>query len=413
MIDSLMHGPWALAGIFLLGLGLNLTPCVYPMLSVTFSLFGTQRSHHTAHAFGRAVIYVLGMATMYTALGAAAALTGGFFGAALQSKAVLLGVAVLFFVLSLSLFGVYSLQIPGWLLARVGHKGKKHVGLLALYFYGLVAGLFAAPCIGPPVIALLALVGTKGDPVYAVEVFFVMALGLGFPYILIATFTGLMHRLPRSGVWLLWVDRVFGSVLLGVAGFYAFLALDPKALPYAIPAGIAAGGIYLGFLEKAGDGKAGFTIFKRAFGAALLIAAAALFPVHKAKLLPWEMYAPAQLAVAKTAGQPVIMDFYADWCIPCHELDRFTFSNTRVQQELARFKRLKVDMTHPDAEETQKLIEQFDIQGVPTILFLSPGGQELKDARVSGFIEAKDLLGILGDERLGEKSRSSLVARRP
>ncbi len=400
MIDSMMHGPWALAGIFMLGLSLNLTPCVYPMLSVTLALFGTQKAHHPRQAFGRALVYVLGMVTMYTALGAAAALTGGFFGAALQSRAVLLGLAALFFILSLSLFGVYTLQVPGWLLAKLGRKGGTGIGFAALYFYGLVAGLFAAPCIGPPIIALLTLVGARGDPVYAIEVFFVMALGLGFPYLLIGAFSGLLHRLPRSGVWLLWVDRLFGSVLLGLAGFYAMLALDPAGLAYAIPAGFAAGGIYLGFLEKAGDGKAGFAVFKRAFGAALLIAAAALLPAHKSQMLSWEKYSPEKLSQAKTAGQPVIMDFFADWCIPCHELERFTFSDPKIQQALARFSRLKVDMTHPGSDDAQALIEKFDIQGVPTILLLDAQSVELKDARISGFIEAKEMLGILRDRRL-------------
>ena len=397
MINALAHGPWAYLGIFLLGLSLNLTPCVYPMLSVTVSLFGAHKAGHPWQAFGRALVYVLGMATMYTGLGAGAALTGGFLGAALQSRAVLLGMSFLFFMLSLSLFGVYSFQAPSKILAKAGPGGST-TGLVTLYLYGLVAGLFAAPCIGPPIITLLTLVGASGDPWYAIRVFFVMALGLGLPYLLIGTFSGLLHRLPRSGVWLLWVDRLFGTVLLGVAGFYAILAFTPKTLAYYVPVALAGGGVYLGFFEKAGDVKTGFKIFKPAFGAALLITAAALFPATaKTSKLAWENYSAEKIVEAKAAHQPVIIDFFADWCIPCHELERFTFSDAGVQRELARFKRLKVNMTHPDADTSEKLIEQFNIQGVPTILFFDARGVEVQDLRISGFIDAKAMLDILRD----------------
>lgn len=396
----------AFLSFFLLGLALNLTPCVYPMLSVTVSLFGSRRSHHPVEAFLKALVYVLGMAAMYTALGAAAALTGGFFGAALQSKAVLLGLALLFFVLSLSLFGVYSVQAPGWLLARLGQSGKQGVGWLALFLYGLAAGLFAAPCIGPPVIALMAHVGAQGDVTYAVLVFFVLALGLGFPYLLIGTFSSLLHRLPRSGVWLLWVDHLFGTVLLGVSGFYACLAIYPAALAFYLPAAIAAGGIYLGFIDKAGDDKKAFASFKRALGMIFVILAAFFVPMNQGSRLAWEPYTPEALTAAKTEGRPVFLEFYAEWCIPCHELDRYTFSNKKIQEALEPYSRLHADLTNPDSETSQALLEQFNIQGVPTLLFLDANGEEV--TRVDGFIEARDLLKILSDPRLAPKLRPDL-----
>lgn len=400
MISESAGSGAAYISFFLIGLALNLTPCVYPMLSVTVSLFGTQKSAHPMTAFLKALVYVLGMATLYTAMGAGAALTGGFFGAALQSKIVLLGLSALFLGLSLSLFGVYSLQAPQWLLARLGHQNAVKAGFAACYFYGLAAGLFAAPCVGPPIIALLTLVGAKGDLTYAVSVFFVMALGLGFPYLLIGTFTGLLHRLPRSGVWLLWVDHLFGTVLLGVAGFYTCLALYPGGLAYFIPAAAAAGGLYLGFFDPAGSEKKLFRIFKRAFGLGFIVLAAALWPMPQKTHLHWQPYSAEKITEAAKGGKPVFLDFYADWCIPCHELDRFTFSDGRVQAAAASFELLRVDMTNPESEGAQKLIEKFDIQGVPTLLFLDRQGKEAADLRVSGFIEAETLLSILKDARL-------------
>jgi len=394
-----LEGPLALLGIFAVGLGLNLTPCVYPMLSMTFSLFGKQNDLRHGHAFVKALAYVLGMASMYTALGASAALTGGFLGAVLQSKWVLLALAIFFIFLSLGTFGIYSLQAPSWLLNKIGQR-KKHIGLVTLFFYGVVAGIFAAPCIGPPVLALLTVVGAKGDPVYAALVFFVMALGLGFPYLVIGTFTGLLKKLPRSGAWLQWMERFFGVLLLGLAGFYGALAFKPEVLPYLIPGMITAGAVYLGFFEKSGDKLSVFLWFKRAFAVTSIVAAGALWPAPHMTGLVWEAYTPAKLVSAQASGQPVIFDFYADWCIPCHELERFTFSNKEVQKELERFVRLRADMTRPDSDAAQALVEQFDIQGVPTILLMDARGAEVVDLRISGFVDAGEMLKILRNKAL-------------
>lgn len=222
----------AFFAIFLIGLALNLTPCVYPMLSVTVSLFGTQTQDRISTAFLRSVVYVLGIATMYTVLGVSAALSGGLFGSWLQSPWVLGGIGALLFALALSSFGAYQIQVPYWVTSRLG--GQTSTGLIGLYLSGLVVGVFAAPCIGPPVIALLTLVGAKGDPVFGFQAFFSLSIGLGFPYLILGTFSGLLKKIPKSGAWMVWVERFFGVVLTGAALFYAALAFAPKYSVYVV-----------------------------------------------------------------------------------------------------------------------------------------------------------------------------------
>ena len=206
--------PFTFVGIFLLGLGLNLTPCVYPLLAVTVSLFSSRKEEKTplGVSFFRALVYVLGMAATNTTLAVVAALTGGLLGAILQNTWVLAGISVLLFLLALSMFGVYTIQAPSWILNRV--VGTRSTTLAGLFASGLIVGIFAAPCIGAPVLALLTWVGTQGNPIFAVLVFFTLSMGLGLPYLILGTFSGLLTKLPKSGVWLLWMERLFGVILL-------------------------------------------------------------------------------------------------------------------------------------------------------------------------------------------------------
>ncbi len=380
----------AFLAIFLIGLALNLTPCVYPMLSVTVSLFGAQKETRTGIVFAKAVVYVLGIASMYSVLGVTAALSGGLFGSWLQSPWVLAGIGVLLFGLALSMFGLYQLQVPYWITSKLG--GTTGTGIVSLYVSGLVVGVFAAPCIGPPVIALLALVGAKGDPLFGFWSFFVLSLGLGLPYLILGTFSGLLTKIPRSGDWLIWVERIFGVVLSGAALFYVSLAFAPKLAPFVVPFVLIVGGIYLGFLESSGKGKKILRIIKLAFGLAAVSFGLVLANALREPGVTWDEYDTEWLNEARLSKRPVVIDFYADWCIPCIELDRRTFTDGKVIDALDDFVRLKVDLTHFDSPESEFIRKEFGIAGVPTIVFLNRAGDEVKSARFSGYMPPKDFL---------------------
>ncbi len=384
------RGLWALAAIFLIGLALNLTPCVYPMLSVTVSVFGAQTDTRTGAVLAKAVMYVLGIATMYSILGVIAAFSGRLFGFWLQSPIVLALIGVLMLLLALSMFGLYNLQVPYWLTSRLG--SGKFGGFLGTYISGMVVGVFAAPCIGPPIIALITFVGTRGDPLLGFWVFFVLALGLGFPYLILGTFTGLIQKLPKSGDWMTWVKKVFGVVLLGLGFFYIGLAFLPSHVLHIIILTLLAGGVYLGFLERTGTRQFAFRAVKAAVGTAIIVAGIMVFFNLQKEAVQWEDYSQERLEYARENNIPVIIDFYADWCIPCLELERNTFTDSRVIEATQDMVRLKVDMTHFDSPESEMLRQQFKIAGVPSVIFLDRDGREIRQARVTGFINADNFL---------------------
>jgi thioredoxin:protein disulfide reductase len=380
----------AFLAIFLIGLALNLTPCVYPMLSVTVSLFGGQSETNTVKVFLKAVMYVLGIATMYTVLGVSAALSGTLFGSWLQSPWVLGGIGALLLGLALSSFGVYQIQMPYWLTSKLG--GTTGTGIISLYLSGLVVGVFAAPCIGPPVIALLTLVSSKADPVFGFWVFFTLSLGLGFPYLILGTFSGMLKKIPRSGAWLIWVERIFGVILSAAGLFYLALAFVPKLSAFVIPAALILGGVYLGFLEPSGKEKKGLQRFKWAFGVVALVFGVVSANALRETGISWEQFSEAKVAEAKSLNKPVVMDFYADWCIPCLELEHKTFTDAEVISATKEFVRLKVDLTHFDSPESEALRKKFNISGVPTIVFIDKTGEEIVSSRVVGYLAPKEFL---------------------
>ncbi|CAN5341529.1 hypothetical protein BH23BAC3_BH23BAC3_12070 [soil metagenome] len=385
---------WAFAGIFLIGLALNLTPCVYPMLSVTVSLFGSRTAEESrlGSSFFMAFVYVMGIVFMYSVLGVAAAFTGALFGSWLQSPVVLAGIGILIFALALSMFGLYELQPPSSWMQSLSGTQRKTGGVVGHFFSGLVVGVFAAPCIGPPIIALLAFVGSQGDPLFGFTIFFVMAFGLGFPYLILGTFSGLLSKMPKSGTWMVWVKKVFGVVLVGVALFYLALAFFPAYSFHVIIVTVVIGGIYLGFLESSGRGVKTFTRIKWGFGAATLVLGAMMFMNLQKDGIEWEIYSDDRFTEAIENNQPVMMDFYADWCIPCLELERSTFTDSDVIDATQEFRRFKVDMTQYESEESRALRDRFEIAGVPTIVFIGPDGEEITDARVVGFLRADRFL---------------------
>jgi thioredoxin:protein disulfide reductase len=386
-------GGWlALFILFGFGLALNLTPCVYPMIGVTVAMFGARRAAPPLQVFGLAVLYVLGMAVMYTSLGVGAALTGGLFGGLLQNPFVSGGIGVLLVALSLPMFGVFEFQVPQGVLSRLG--GSSTTGALGIFFSGLMVGVFAAPCVGPFVVSLLLLVGTKADLWFGFRTFFVLALGLGAPYLLLATFSNLIQRLPRSGEWMVWVKKVFGMILVALGAKYVLTAFAPGLSAWVVPVVLVAAGVYLGFLEMSGEKAARFRLFKRASGAvaALVGIIMVITTPSKSEGITFESFSDDTLRVALASGQPAMLDFTASWCGPCHELERLTFTDRRVRQKAREFRTFRVDLTSYNSPEAERWRRDYGITGVPTVVFLAPGGGEVRAARVVGFLPPQDFL---------------------
>jgi thiol:disulfide interchange protein DsbD len=374
--------------VFLGGLALNLTPCVYPLIPITLGYFGGQSESKTSRLFALALVYVTGMAITYSVIGVITALSGSLFGSLLQNPFVLIGIALVLIALSLSMFGLYEFQLPASWMAKFGEARSGYFGAL---FMGLTMGIVAAPCIGPFVVGLLTFVGAKGDPVFGFLIFFVLALGLGFPYIFLAVFSGKIKSLPRSGEWMIAVKKIFGFVLIGMAIYFLLPLLPESFRGYILPSFMILSSVYLLIFDKTGSNIKTFALIKN--GLLVLIAIIGLWlliPSEK-ESVQWEKVNVEQIKLGN--GQPVVIDFYADWCIPCKELDAITFTDRNVIEESKRFRRYKVDLTSTGSEQTQLAMKQYSIVGVPTVILFDSNGNEVK--RVTSFVNPEEFLKML------------------
>ncbi len=364
----------------LLGLGLNLTPCVYPLISVTVAYFGTQGGERRRR-IALACVYVLGITASFAAVGVAAALSGGVFGAALQKPVVLLAIAAMLVALGLSSFGIFHLQPPAWLMRRVSGSAHGAVGALVM---GLTMGVVAAPCVGPVVLGLLVFVGSQQNPVLGFALFFALGLGMGLPYLGLAVAAGAIKGLPRSGDWLVWVERCFGVMLFALAGYFVAPLLPKSIGRLVLPVLVGLGGIYLGFFERAGRATLRFRTLQRSVGlTAVGLAIWIAVPQAAESAIRWQALVPQSIDTAQQLGRPAVVDFVADWCIPCHEMDRTTFADAAVRTEAARFEMFKADITQ-ETDEATELAGRYHVQGVPTVIFFDSRGAEVH--RLVGYV---------------------------
>ncbi|HET7437288.1 MAG TPA: cytochrome c biogenesis protein CcdA [Thermoanaerobaculia bacterium] len=368
--------PLTLLAIFVLGLALNLTPCVYPLIPITIGYFGQQSGTSTGRRVALSSLYVLGIAITYSALGVFSALSGKLFGAWLQHPAVLIFFALLMLVMASSMFGAFEMQAPRVILNQAGGKS----GLAGALVMGLVIGIVAAPCVGPFVISLIALVSSLQSPLLGFAMFFVLALGLGVPYLFLGIFSSAASSIPRSGEWMVQIKKAMGFILIAMAFYFLRGLIGDRAFQYGVAASLLIGAFFLFFSRSKGA-----RAWRVALSILLLVAGVAFAIPRGGTHVQWQKYDAATIAAARTSGKPVIIDFYADWCLPCKELDEKTFSDPRVAAKLGDFVRIKADLTSPDDATTKELTKQYAIRGVPTLVFLGADGAERTDLRWTGF----------------------------
>ena len=382
---------------YVAGLATSLTPCVYPLIPITVSLFGARDDQTTrARALFLAACYVGGIAAMYSGLGVFFGLTGKAFGTFLANPLVIIPIVLFFVAMAASMFGAFELALPSELQGRLSHVGGK--GPLGAFLMGLVAGVIAAPCTGPPLLALLTFVSTQRSVFLGGSLLFVYALGMGLLFFLIA---GFALKLPRSGAWMDSVKSIFGVVML-VAALYFLRNVAPplrdvgRATPVflggslALAAlGVALGAVHLSFHD-------GTAVSVRK-GVGLLALTAGLFGglawvLAPPAPLPWEHDEAAAVKQAQAQKRPLLVDFAADWCIPCKELELKTFADPRVRKELARFVLAKVDCTNPD-ERAEALQARYGAETLPTVIIKDGSGQQV--LKLTEFTTADRLLPIL------------------
>jgi thioredoxin:protein disulfide reductase len=403
--------------VFLGGLALNLTPCIYPLIPITISYFGGQSQGKKGSVVAHAVLYVVGMAMTYSILGVIAAFTGSLFGAALQYPPVLIGIALVMVLLALSMFNVYELRVPVFLNKFAGGSQK---GFFGTFFMGLTCGIIAAPCIGPFVLGLLTYVGDRGNVLLGFSLFFVLALGLGVPFLFLGIFSGSLKRIPRSGAWMVWVRTIFGFILIAMA-IYFLKTLFPNALFYnlALALTLAIAGVYMAWIEPTKTAGKAFPYIRNIFGViffvlALYTAATGIqgylddaiatrlqsLSSAKGALVPggavsWQVYTEEKLAGAVRDGKPVFIDFFTDWCLECKEMDRLTFSDPGVVAVSRNFVMLRSNLTRDTDPALKDLYKKYQVRGFPTYVFLGADGKETTEIRLVGFEKKQDFVSRL------------------
>lgn len=412
--DTLMNANlWVVVlTFFVFGLLLSFTPCVFPMIPILSSIIVGQGGQQlsTKRAFTMSLVFVLAMAAAYTIAGVLAGIFGANLQVAFQNPWILASFAIVFVLLALSMFGFYELQLPSALQSKITNLSNKQQGgsLTGVAIMGFLSALIVGPCVAPPLAGALIYIGQTGDALLGGLALFAMSIGMGVPLLLLGTSAGKL--LPRAGAWMNTVKAVFGVLLLAVALWLADRIMPGWLSLLAWSALLIASAIYMGALEPIGD-KSNWHKLWKAMGLGMLVYGLVLIigvsggsrdllqPLKvfqgggsgaqaEAKL-NFEMidsYDELQARIGQ--GQPVMLDFYADWCVSCIEMERFTFSDPQVQAALQGVTLLKADVT-ANNDDHKRLMRELGIVGPPAIIFYNGQGQEQRGQRVVGFQNAE------------------------
>ena len=405
LAESLFNSKYAVFGFFLLGLGLAFTPCVLPMLPLLSAIvIGQNQRPNMWRAFALSFVYVQGMALTYTLLGLIVAAIGLPFQVALQHPYVMIGLSIIFVLLALSMFGVFTLQLPSSLQTKLSllSQQQKAGALGGVFLMGMIAGLVASPCTSAPLSGALLYVAQSGDLFTGAITLYLLALGMGVPLILITLFGNKI--LPKSGMWMETVKKLFGFVMLALPVFLISRILPDEWTPRLWAMLGTAFFIWFAFqIPKNGTG----WVFR------ILFLVAAMISVKPLQAWVWdESQAPSavenkavshvefkkvkseaelQQALAENNKSLVMLDLYADWCVACKEFEKETFSDPSVQKAFGDMLLLQVDMTK-NSEENRALMTKYKVLGLPTILFFNRDGKEIEGSRINGFMPPVEFL---------------------
>ncbi|MGC0153427.1 protein-disulfide reductase DsbD [Chromobacterium vaccinii] len=414
------RGWLATLGTFLLaGLGMAFTACMYPLLPIVSSLIAGQGATITRRrGFLLSLLYVQGLALTYTAVGVVAGLTGSLLTVWLQQPAVVLSASALMVVFALSMFDLFTIQLPNSLQSRLADTSNRLSGgkAVTVFLMGALSALIVGPCVAPPLALALGYIGSTGDAALGGAALYAMALGLGLPLIVIGTFGG--HVLPRAGNWMKAVKSVFGVVMLGLAIWLATPFLPASLVMLLWAALLIGAAVFLGAFDSLSAGSGARARLGKALGLLLFLLGGAqllgllsgadnpryplkLIAASSAEAHAQQNFQPvgsiaeldAKLAEAKAAGKPLLLDFYADWCIACKEMEAEVFPQPQVAAQMQRFALLRADVTANKAEH-QALLKRFGLFGPPGIILFDPQSREA--GRVVGYTPAAAFAGELG-----------------
>jgi thioredoxin:protein disulfide reductase len=381
--------------VFLGGLLTALTPCVFPLIPITVSIFGAKKTKTKTESALLSGLYVIGIAVTYTGLGLLAAVTGTAFGSVMGNRWIVTAVAALFVAFSLAMFDLIEIAVPSRVLGRVSRVGGE--GRVGAFGMGAVAGIIAAPCTGPILAAVLTFAATTQKLFLGGSLLFVYAIGIGLPFFIVGTFA---VSLPKSGTWMETVKRIFGIVMLVVAWYFLQDAFEILKVPvlntsasrmYAAGTAVLCLAVYVSMELRSKD----YRFVKILLGACVVVFAhlaitstiRSEIPTYTAE--QWSSQGKTVLAQAQKAHKPVMIDFSASWCAACRELARDTFPSPKVAAELRRFTFVRVD------DEQATAVQRYGGEGLPYIVFFDTRGRLLQLRAITGFRPPDELLAVL------------------
>jgi len=370
--------------IFLGGILTSLTPCVYPIIPITVGYIGAKSEGKKIKGFILSSLFVLGLSLVYATLGIVAASTGTIFGSITNSPIVLIFISLIFITMGFSMFGVFNIQLPPALAGKLHSKKKK--GYIGALLVGMTSGLIVGPCVGPVLIALLTWIANTKNLLLGFTILFTFAWGMGLLFILIGTFSSIITALPKSGKWMDIVKYFFGFLLFGVGVYYLKFLIGEKYIFIPITMIFILTAVVIKKYNK--------KISALLIILALLVLIWGIFSLNKN--LPYKTFYTTNISkafeIAKKNKKLVIIDFYADWCLECKELDKKVFNTPEVKKILKNNVFVRINLTKQN-NFIKKVIQQYNIKGLPTILIYNYKKEELK--RLHGFINKNDFLFII------------------
>jgi len=351
---------FALALCFGSGILTSLTPCVYPMIPITINIFGRASQRHTKtlffgfnpFSFSLAVVYVAGMCVTYSVLGLISGMSGALFGKILQSSYVLAGLTLLFLVFSLGQMGLFKMSLPSSWQTKLSSMGNTD-NLFGIFLMGLFGGLIVSPCVGPIIAGILAFVFESSNAFLGFIYFLSFSLGLGVLFLVIGGFSGLINQLPKSGNWMLAINKLLAVLLLIAAGYYGLL-----------------------WMKSIG-------VIKRSIPVA-----------GQVSQIDWKGNQKEALNLSKENNLPLLIDFTAEWCESCHVLDATLFQDSRVIEKMKSFVALRIDVTAA-SEENNSLLSKYGVFSLPAIIFVKSDGTVLDKPRIHGVLPVERFLEAL------------------
>jgi len=394
----------ALLAAWVGGLLTSFTPCVWPLIPITVRYFGAMKDSTRGQVFRRALVYVAGMMLLYSALGVAFASLGKLHGSLLSSPWISGGIALLCLAMGLSMMGLFTIQLPSSLTTRLSQAGGAGYG--GALIMGVVSGLIAAPCTGPVLAVVLAMIATTGHIFLGLWLMIAFSLGLGLPFLVIAVVSG--RRIPTSGLWMDVVKTVLATAMFTVAIYFIQIASPAvrdglRAVPFGglgglilVVAGVICGALLFNLHGRpAGKIVQVIAITLLTVGISLAVMGSRITTTDRGVPgIEWGTEYEPGLARARAGKRPVIIEFTAEWCAACKELEYRTFIDEKVRAEATRFVTLRIDATEmTDAMEA--LFEKYGVLGLPNVVFIDSSGTILDDPRVTGFVSADKFLELM------------------